>query len=167
MKPAIKDLNEALSYHLEAMYDAEKKLQKAMPELIPMLTSRQLKSELKKYLESSRDKRIKLKRIFSYLLVGPYNKKNKVIEEMLSEVFSILEYTISELNDVLVMVRWQALVQFKISTYSSAKVTADFLDLKKVSDLLAEILAWEKETDHSLSIISLNILCKTSSLALA
>lgn len=155
MKLALNNLNEALTYHLEGMYDGEKKLQKALPHLFSYATSSVLKSEIKKYLNSVKDKRLKLKRVFSYLLAGPFGRKNKVIDKILKDGSKILECTrANELRDALLIGHLQGLVHYKISSYGIAKDFASRLDLQNVTDLLQEVLEWEKETDKMLTKIA-------------
>ncbi len=156
MKPILNNLNEALTYHLEGMYDAEKKLQKSAPDYTNCVTSRALKSEIKKYFESARDKRIKLKRIFSYLLAGPFGRKSKVIDKMLKDVDNILKYASSpELKDAMVIPSLQAIIHYKIASYGAAKAFAIVLELETVTDLLEEVLELEMESDRALAKIAI------------
>jgi ferritin-like metal-binding protein YciE len=94
MKLEFKDLNEVLTYHIEGLYDAEKTLQKKISDLLTSVTSPELKSILLKFLENRADTRIKLKRIFSYLLSGPFKRRDKVINQMLIEATAISKITI-------------------------------------------------------------------------
>lgn len=156
MRPALKTLHEALAYQLEGLYDAEKKLQKAIPNCLGKITASSLKSEMEKYLGSAADKRTKLKRIFSYLLVDRFGKKNKVIETMLEETHDILEYTsTNSIRDAVMIGCVQTINHYKIAGYGTALAFAMELKLNTVSDLLHEILEWEKETDRTLTKIAL------------
>jgi ferritin-like metal-binding protein YciE len=154
MKATIKSLNEALAYQLEGMYYAEKKLQKILPDLFDVATSRILKDEIKKYLRSAQDKRLKLKRIFSYLLVTPFSVKNNVINEMLKDSAKILKLTkTKELKDTLLMGRLQSIANYKISSYETAKAFASILELQNVIDLLQEVVEWEQDTGQAFTKI--------------
>ena len=82
MKPLFNNLNEALTYQLEGLHDAEKKLQVAMREIIAQTNSDAIKKVFESYWASAGDKRTKLKRAFSYLLAGPFGKQSKAIGEM-------------------------------------------------------------------------------------
>jgi ferritin-like metal-binding protein YciE len=169
MKPKVNNLNDALAYQLEGMYYVEKKLQKTLPDCINHATSRALKSQIKKYLDSARDKRVKLKRIFSYLLTGPFDCKNKVIEKLMEEESKILKYTNnSELKDALLIGNLQAINHYKISVYGTAKAFALILELQKVVDLLQEVLDWEKEANQALTKIAIKeVNEKAAALAIA
>lgn len=169
MKTTLNNLNETLAYLLEGMYDAEKKLLKVVPDCLHLVTSRALKSEIKKYVESAADKRIKLKRIFSYLLAGPFGRKNKVIDRMLKEAGNILKFTSSpEVKDAMLIGCLQAINHHKISAYGTAKAFSVELELQAVTDLLTEVLEWEKETDQALTKIALKeVNGKAAALAVA
>jgi ferritin-like metal-binding protein YciE len=156
MKPVLNNLNEALSYQLEGMYDAEKKLQKALPDCFNAATSQTLKNEIKKYFESTQDKRLKLKRIFSYLLVQPFNRKNNVIDKMLEDCQAISRQTNAKaLRDAMLIGHLQEINHYKISSYGTAKAFASLMELQHVADLLGEVIAWEKETDQILTKIAM------------
>jgi ferritin-like metal-binding protein YciE len=156
MKTQINNLNDALAYQLEGMYYAEKTLQKLLPVCIEQTTSRALKNEIKKYLDSARDKRVKLKRVFSYLLTGPFGRKNKVMEGFLKDKERLQKCVKnSDLKDAILIGDLQAIAHYKISTYGTAKALAAALELQKVVDLLQEILEWEKEADNSFTKVGM------------
>jgi ferritin-like metal-binding protein YciE len=157
----LNDLNQALTYHLEGMYDAEKKLQKILPELLEDTNSDELKSEMSSVLLHVNDTRIKLKRIFSYLLSGPYRRKNKVIDQLLKEAILSPKITSTpELTDVRLLSVLHAVVSYQISVYRSAKFIAAVLDLDTVVDQLDEIIAWREQTDRALTKMTSTISVK-------
>ncbi len=161
MKPVLNDLNKALTYQLEGMYDAEKRLQKFIPGYVKLATSRALKAEFKNYLESTADKRTKLKRIFSYLLAGPFGRKNKAVDKMLKDAKDFAKFaSVPQLRDVILIASLQDISQYKISSYTTAKAFAMELGLDQVFELLSEILAWEKNTNESLSKMALKGMTK-------
>ncbi|HWA33527.1 MAG TPA: DUF892 family protein, partial [Cyclobacteriaceae bacterium] len=91
MKNKITNLTQALTYTLEGMYDSEKKIQRDLPDLSSSLASGALKKLLSQYLETSQDRRLKLKRIFSYLLAGPFGRKSKVTAKAFEEMTEALK----------------------------------------------------------------------------
>ena len=162
MKPLFSNLNEVLTYHLEELHDAEKKLQMAIPNALAHANSSALKGVLESYASSAGDKRIKLKRAFSYLLAGPFGKQSKAIGEMISELSAISKKTSSpEIKDALLGSCLSTIICYKISAYSSAMSFALALELHPVADLISEMLEWESETDKALT----KILGKLSSFA--
>jgi ferritin-like metal-binding protein YciE len=151
MKTKFKNKTEVLTYELEGMYDAEKKWMAAFSEINPYISSHDLKKEMEKYAEQASEKRLKLKRIFSYLLSGPYKRKNKVIDAMLEECRNTLSASSDfETNTAMAYHFFKQMIEYKTCSYSIAKSQAIELELEPVADLLSEICAWEKEAHRSL-----------------
>ncbi len=143
----LSNLNEVLAFHLEGLYDAEKKLQHAIPACIEGVELNVLKDAINKYGEQAAEKRTKLKRIFGYLLVEPFKRKNTVIDTMLKDTHQMLEYAASDtLRHAVLLACFQSINHYKMAGYNSALAFAIVLNLDTVSDLLHEILEWEKET---------------------
>ena len=112
--------------------------------------------EIKKYGETTRDKRTKLKRIFSYLLAGPFKRKSTVVTEMRDDWSRISAMTGSrQLADVTFIVFMQGMIRYKRSEYISARDMALQLNLTTVVDLLEEIMDWEQEAKTALTRIAL------------
>ncbi len=156
MKPQLKTISQALTYQLEDMYDAEKKIQLSFKGLDKMLSSAPLREEVVRYLESAANKRLKLKRIFSYLLSGPYKKKNGIVSEFLAEIRGVFKVASPVLlKDSMFIASMQNLVHYKIAAYGTARAIAEELDLTTVANLLDQMLQWEKETDRALSRIAM------------
>lgn len=154
MKRTLENMNEALTFHLENMYDAEKMLQKKLADFLPHIVSPALKKEWTRYCESTPDKRLKLKRIFSYLLSGPFNRKNPSMEEMLKEMKEVSKMTKGPLRDVMLIATMHQIIHWKIAAYGTARALAMVMELQTVTDLLEEIVQWEKEADAILSRIA-------------
>jgi len=156
MKPQLKTFNQALTFQLEAMYDAEKKIQKSFSGLEKKISSATLRKEVTRYLDSSADKRSKLKRVFSYLLTGPYGRKDAVMGELLSDVKDIFRLSDSPLlRDSMFIAAMQNFIHYKIAAYGTAKAFAEELSLNTVVHLLDQILRWEKEADKVLTRIAM------------
>ncbi len=155
-KPSLNNLNEVLTYILEGMYDAEKQIQEVIPEWSQHTNTTSIKNQVKRYAENTRDKRTKLKRVFSYLLTGPFKRKNGVVKKMLKEWSVVSGMTESKpLADVLFISFLMGLIEFKKTKYFSARNIALQLNLQTVADLLDEIVVWEKETANALTKIAL------------
>lgn len=156
MKPHFKDLNKALTYHLEGMYDAEKQIIDFIPGCVKHATSHALKDEIRKYGEMMADERVKLKRIFGYLLTGPYGRKATAVGEMLQDIKQFSKAASSaEVKDVVIIAGLQLLIHYKISAYGTGLAFAEQLGLDTAAELLAEMLDWEKATNKALSRLAL------------
>ena len=164
MKTKLTSLNELLAYQLEGMYDAEKKLQQDLPVCTEGIKLDALKQEVIKYGELSTDKRTKLKRMFSYLLVERFGRKNKVIDSLLKETQKMLSCASTDhIRDAVTLACIQSINHYKIANYNTALAFAIELNLETVADLLHEILVWEKETAAALTKIAFEELNKKES----
>lgn len=164
MKNKLTNLTEVLAYQLEGMYDTEKKLQHSIPICVEVIKLEILKLEVKKYGELATDKRTKLKRIFSYLLIERFGRKNKVIDSLLKDTQEMIKYASTDhLRDAVVLACMESINHYKIANYNTALAFAIELNLETVSDLLHEILAWEKETATVLTKIAFEELNKKES----
>jgi ferritin-like metal-binding protein YciE len=149
-------LLELLAYQLEAMYDAEKKLQHTLPVFYETIKSAAIKQEVKKYTEIASDKRTKLKRIFSYLLVERFGRKNEVIDSLLHDTQETLSFASTDhLRETALLTCIQNINNYKMASYHTAEIIAIELNLETVADLLHEILEWEKETDRAMTKIAI------------
>lgn len=151
MKTKLKNLNATLTYSLESMYDAEKRIQSELPTLLNMIASNALAKATTTYVETSADKRTKLKRIFSYLLAGPFENVSRSAEGFFLDLERIAKISgPSAVRDLLAAKSLRGLALHKCFIYEGALELAGHLDLEKVTDLLGEILVWEKNYIESL-----------------
>lgn len=156
MKTTLRNLNEALSFQMKGMYDAERKLQREIPKCSVKVRSEALKGEIGRYIDSTDDKILKLERIFSYLMTEPSGVKNEIIDKFIEDTHKMLQYASSDdIRDVVFIACIQNINHYKIATYGTALAFAIELKLNTVADLLHEILEWEKDTDRALTKISL------------
>jgi ferritin-like metal-binding protein YciE len=155
----LNNLTEVLAFLLEGLYDAEKKVQHTIPTCIEAIKLPALKEEIKKYGELSSEKRSKLKRIFSYLLVQPFKIKNRVIDMMLKDTHELLEHaTTDDLRETVLLSCIQSINHYKLAGYTTALAFALELNQDNVCDLLHEILEWEKDSNTAFTRIAFEAL---------
>jgi ferritin-like metal-binding protein YciE len=160
------NLNEILAFQLEGMYEGEKALQHQLPTFSEGVQNLRLREEIKKYLDRSIEKRSKLKRIFSYLLVPASKRKNKVVEVLIKEAQAVVDKASeSYLRDVVFAACLQTINHYNAANYRAALAIAVALNLDQVTDLLHEILQWENETFIALEKIAFEELGKDESVA--
>jgi len=149
------NLTEVLAFQLEAMYHGEKQVQHQLPVINEIVQHPRLKEEITKYIERSVEKRCKLKRIFSYLLIPGSKRKNKVIENILNDAQDLADHASgSALRDVVLASFLQSINYYNVANYRAALALAIELNLDQVADILHEILESEKETVNSLEKIT-------------
>lgn len=140
-------LNEGLAYLLSTMYEAENRVREKLEGLADCATDPALEREANYYREIASSKIIKLERIFNYLMQDPYYRPNEVVEKLLEEAERVAKETRStRLRNILLTGSLKALNNYKLSVYNTAKLMAVELEIETVTDLLAEILEWEKQT---------------------
>ncbi len=145
-------LEDALGILLSDLYEAEKKLQTAIPQCMEKVSSPQLKEAMQRYLQSCHDKRLKIERVFNYLMTEPLGKRNIIINSLLSKTQQMLEIAGSgRMRDVLLSACMHTINHYKTSEYTTAITLAEELSLETPQQLLSEILLWEKETGEQLS----------------
>ena len=149
-------LNDALAFQLSSMYDAEKKVQHDMAQFCDLTNFIHLQNEIEKYIEQSSFKISKLERIFNYLMEEPAANSSNVVSTILQEIAANVKNAASpRLRDIIVTSSFLAMNQYKLGMYSCAEILALELEVETVSDLLHEIVNWEKDTSKSLSKIAL------------
>jgi len=155
MKKTLNNLQEALTFMIKGLYNAETELQKALTECLLKASNINLRTEIKNYAESSSDKLLKLERVLTYLAEEPKDKINPVMEKLLDETHYLLKHASNDkIRDVLIISCIQNINHYKIAGYGTAQSLAMELELATVTDLLHEILTWEKQTDRHLTKIA-------------
>lgn len=145
MKTTISSLNHVLTFQLEGMYEIVRNLQKEMPIVLKHAVEPDTKELLRAYAENLSEQRLKLKRIFSYLLNGPYGRKSGPIAHTIVPSYELSETNaVSSLRDVLIVTSMQAAIQFMIASYTDARYIAMRVEMDNVVRLLDEILDEEE-----------------------
>jgi ferritin-like metal-binding protein YciE len=152
MKTRLNSLNEMLTFQLDGMYYAEKLAQKALPDLARYLDSAEAAEIISKYVESASDKRLKLKRIFSYLLTGPFKRNDGLVEKVLAEAAEVIDTTTKgNCRDIMIISALEAMCEYKMTSYNTALKFALQMELTKVAELLEDVIAWEVEAAQEMS----------------
>jgi ferritin-like metal-binding protein YciE len=153
----ISNLHDALTYLMKGLYDAEKKLQRAIPPCSRNITADSLRVAVDAYYESSTDKLLKLDRVFNYLMTEPTGRKNEVMEKMIEDTHDLLKCaTTDEMRDVILTSCIQNINYYKISGYRTAMVFALELGLDPVVELINDILTWEREASLKFTSFAIN-----------
>ncbi len=155
MKKSLVNLQDALAYRLNGLYDVEKKLQESIPDCLHHVGSPALLNEMQKYADSTRDKVTKLERVFNYLMEEPEIHPDEVMEKMIEDVYELVTHAAEPLRDALIISCLQNINHYKISGYGTARAMAMQLEFEKASELLNEILTWEKEMDQRLTLLAM------------
>src|SRR5690606_551962 len=97
MKISLSNLTDALVFLLRGLYDAERKLQKAIPPCAGGIRSEAVRRVVDNYYDSAGNKILKLERVFNYLMTEPQGRSHEVMEKMIDDTNRSEEHT-SELQ---------------------------------------------------------------------
>jgi ferritin-like metal-binding protein YciE len=152
MKKAICNIQDALAFQLQGLFYTEKKASEEFNTCQHQITSKNLKSEVEKYIDSANSKVLKLERAFNYLMQETMTRKNEIVDKMIDETHHMLAHASSPyLKDILMISCIQNINAYKISSYKTAYLFAVELELDTVSDLLQQILEWELAASKALA----------------
>jgi ferritin-like metal-binding protein YciE len=152
MKNAIRTLGDVLAVEIQSLYCGEASLKRKLEEIISAAPSKRLQEILQKYSESSADKQLKLDRILYYLMVEPSSQVNTIIDKLLDETLHRTKYIVSdEIKTRVIISDFEQINHFKITAYKTALLYSLELELDTVSDLLNQIIEWERKTRKALN----------------
>jgi ferritin-like metal-binding protein YciE len=143
---------------LKDIYWAEKHLTKALPKLSKAATNEELKSALDEHLAVTEEQVARLEQVFELMGKKAQAKKCEAMEGLTKEAESIIEETEegTSTRDVGIIMAAQKVEHYEIATYGGLVQLSKTMGLTEVSDLLAQTLAEEKETDENLTSIAEN-----------
>ena len=152
----IDSLDTLLVEQLRDIYDAEKRLTKAIPKLVKAATNEDLSSALQNHLRETENQVTRLERAFG-LLDEPVRAKacagiKGIIEEADEHVGE--DYEFDSLRDAAIIGAAQRAEHYEIAAYGTAIAHAKLLGRDDVVDLLEESLAEEKAADEKLSEVA-------------
>lgn len=147
MNSRIKNLNHVLAYQLEGMYEIVKTLQGDLSRSFEHINDQEMRMVFKAYHHNLGDQRLKLKRIFGYLLNGgPYGRKTTHAPSAVVQWPDLSDkYVLPQLRDVILGNSLGLAIQYQIAAYTEARYIAMRLELDAVVRLLDEIVDVEEE----------------------
>jgi len=153
---SIDSMNALLVDELRDIYDAEKRLTKAIPKLARKATSDELRSALEEHLEETEQQVQRLEQAFEHLgeraKAKPCAGMKGIIEEGDEHVGE--DYDDDDLRDAVIIGSAQRVEHYEIAAYGTAIAHARLLELDEVVGLLEESLEEEKAADRKLTEIA-------------
>lgn len=151
MSSSIKNLNHVLAYQLEGVYEIIKTLQGDLSRAWKMIDDPEMRMVFNAYHHNLGDQRLKLKRIFGYLLNGPYGRKASHDANAIVQWAELSEKNIlPRLRDVILGSSLGLAIQYQITTYTEARYIAMRLELDVVVSLLDEMIDSDEEFSRNL-----------------
>ena len=148
----IESLRDLLVEQLHDLYDAEKRLIKALPKMAKASSSPQLKAAFKKHLTETEGHVTRLEKAFESLDEKASKKTCKAMQGLIAEgEDAIDEDAEPEVKDAALIAAAQRVEHYEIAAYGTVSAYAKLLEKNDVLKLLQATLAEEKATDEALT----------------
>lgn len=154
--PAVNSLRELLVEELRDIYDAEKRLTKALPKISKASAHDELKSAIDAHLEETREHVIRLEQAFEALDTPARAKTCAAMKGLIEEgdEHAGEDYADEGLKDAAIIGSAQRVEHYEIAAYGTAIAHAKLLELDDVVALLESTLEEEKAADSKLTEIA-------------
>jgi ferritin-like metal-binding protein YciE len=152
---SLDSLDALLEDELRDIYDAEKRISKALPKIMKKATSRELKQALGEHLQQTAQHVERLEQAFGQLDLKVKGKKCIGMKNLLEEGVQMMrEADDKDTRDALIIAAAQKVEHYEIATYGTLRTWASLLGQEQVAALFEETLAEEKQTDQLLTSIA-------------
>jgi ferritin-like metal-binding protein YciE len=152
----VDSLKTLLVEQLKDLYDAEKRLTKAIPKMAKASTNEELQAALEEHLGETQNQVSRLEQAFEMMeeraKAKPCAGMRGIIEEGDEHVGE--EYESDDLRDAVIIGSAQRVEHYEIAGYGTAIAHARLLGLSDVVELLEETLAEEKAADQKLTEVA-------------
>jgi ferritin-like metal-binding protein YciE len=152
----VDSLKSLLVEQVKDLYDAEKRLTKAIPKLAKASTNEELSAALEEHLAETQNQVSRLEQVFELLEQRPKAKPCEGMKGLIEEgdEHAKEDYDDDDLRDAMIIGSAQRVEHYEIAGYGTAIAHARLLDLEDVVELLEATLAEEKAADEKLTEIA-------------
>lgn len=152
-----KGLSDLLLHGLRDIYYAEKKLTVALPKMIKVAQSADLRNALSSHLEETHGHVKKAEEVFDLLNQSPKAVKCEAIDGIVAEAESLLkEFSNTAAGDAAIIFSGQAAEHYEITRYGSMHEYAKILRYDEAAEILKGILDQEKAADKKLTELAVD-----------
>lgn len=163
--PTIDSLTTMLVEEVRDLYDAEKRLTKAIPQLAKRTTNRELRSALTRHARETKGQVRRLEQVFRRLGETPRGKAclgmRGIVDEGNEHVRE--EFDRDELRDATIIGSSLKVEHYEMASYMGAMSHADALGQREVRQLLQQNLREEEATDKKLRAIEQSLIMSNES----
>lgn len=140
---------------IEDLYDAEKRITKALPKMIDAASSPNLKQALQKHLTETEQQVDRLERVFKQINRTPERETCEAMKGLLSEGEEMVSAEgASDVKDAAIIAAAQRVEHYEISGYGTARTFAQRLGYSDAALLLQNTLQEEVAADKKLTEIA-------------
>lgn len=152
----VDSLNSLLIEQVKDLYDAEKRLTKAIPKLAKASANEELSTALEEHLDETRNHVARLEQVFDLLGERPKSKPCAGMKGLIEEgdEHAKEDYDDDDLRDAMIIGSAQRVEHYEIAGYGTAIAHARLLGLEDVADLMEATLEEEKAADQKLTEIA-------------
>jgi ferritin-like metal-binding protein YciE len=155
---SLETLNDLFLHELKDLYDAEKRLLKALPKMAKAASSKSLQTAFLKHRDETEVQVERLEQIFALLDKPARGKKCHGMEGLVEEGSSLMEEEASPaVMDAGLIGAAQKVEHYEIATYGTLATFAKILGLNEALKLLKQTLAEEEATDKKLTQLASQI----------
>jgi len=155
----IQTLSNLLSEELKDIYDAEKRLVRALPKMAKAASTPDLRSAFEEHLSVTKKHVERLEQVFDLLGVPAKAKPCAGMKGLIEEGEETMKEDAAEpLMDAALIGAAQRVEHYEMAAYGTARAMAERLGNQEAVDLLQETLDEEKEADEKLTEIAEQLL---------
>jgi ferritin-like metal-binding protein YciE len=148
----IESMEELFLQQIEDLYDAEKRLVKALPKMAEASTSLTLKQAFESHLLQTEGHVSRLESVFRQINKDPKAETCDAMKGLVSEGEDMISHIDqSPLRDAGLIAAANRVEHYEIAAYGSARTFAQTLGLNQAAALLEQTLQEEKEADQKLT----------------
>jgi ferritin-like metal-binding protein YciE len=155
----INDVETLLQEELKDIYDAEKRLVRAIPKMAKAASSEELQSALREHLDVTKNQVSRLEQVFELLGVPAKGKACAGMKGIIEEGEEVMDQDGDEnLLDAAIAGAAQRVEHYEMAAYAAARTLAEQIGNSEVVDLLQQTWDEEREADEKLAEIATNVL---------
>jgi len=153
--PTLNSLDDLFVNQLEDLYDAEKRITKALPKMIDAANSSSLKQALQQHLTETEGQVSRLERIFSQLNRTPGHETCEAMKGLISEGEDMIKADgVPDVKDAAIIAAAQRVEHYEMAGYGTARTFAQRLGYADAVTLLQSTLQEEMAADKKLTQIA-------------
>ncbi|HSP87050.1 MAG TPA: ferritin-like domain-containing protein [Ignavibacteriaceae bacterium] len=154
MEKTLKDL---FIDEIKDLYNAEKQITKALPQMVKKATSEELKNAFEEHLKETENQISRLEQVFKELDMTPRGKKCEGMEGIIEEGKGMMEeIEKSDTLDAALISAAQKVEHYEIASYGTVIAYAEQLNYSKAAELLQETLEEESAANEKLNELALS-----------
>lgn len=148
-------LDDLFCHQIEDLYDAEKRLVKALPKMADAAHDPKLQAAFREHLQETEGHVVRLEQVFSTLGKEPERETCPAMKGLIEEGEEMIDATGDEaVCDAALIAAAQRIEHYEMAGYGTARAIAERLGQQQAVGLLQETLDEEKMADSKLTQIA-------------